>query len=110
MLEVSGLDTYYGRAHILADVALTVERGEVVVLLGRNGAGKSTTLKSIMGLVRPAAGRVLFQGRAVTGLPPHAIAKAGLGYVPEDRRVFTELTVRENLEVGRQPARPDAPT
>jgi branched-chain amino acid transport system ATP-binding protein len=110
MLEVSGLDAYYGRAHILADVALTVERGEVVVLLGRNGAGKSTTLKSIMGLVRPATGRVLFQGRAVTGLPPHAIAKAGLGYVPEDRRVFTELTVRENLEVGRQPARPDAPT
>ena len=110
MLEVSGLDAYYGRAHILADVALTVERGEVVVLLGRNGAGKSTTLKSIMGLVRPAAGRVLFQGRAMTGLPPHAIAKAGLGYVPEDRRVFTELTVRENLEVGRQPARPDAPT
>jgi branched-chain amino acid transport system ATP-binding protein len=109
MLEVSGLDAYYGRAHILADVALTVERGEVVVLLGRNGAGKSTTLKSIMGLVRPAAGRIHFQGRAMTGLPPHAVAKAGLGYVPEDRRVFTELTVRENLEVGRQPARPDAP-
>jgi branched-chain amino acid transport system ATP-binding protein len=109
MLEVSGLDSYYGRAHILADVALTVERGEVVVLLGRNGAGKSTTLKSIMGLVRPAAGRIHFQGRSMAGLPPHAIAKAGLGYVPEDRRVFTELTVMENLEVGRQPARADTP-
>ena len=109
MLEVSGLDSYYGRAHILADVALTVERGEVVVLLGRNGAGKSTTLKSIMGLVRPAAGRIHFQGRPMTGLPPHAIAKAGLGYVPEDRRVFTELTVMENLEVGRQPVRSDTP-
>jgi len=109
MLEVSGLHSYYGRAHILSEVALTVARGEIVVLLGRNGAGKSTTLKSIMALVRPSAGEIHFQGRSLVGLPPHAIAKAGLGYVPEDRRIFTELTVRENLEVGRQPARPDAP-
>ncbi len=109
MLEVAGLHAHYGRAHILADVALGVERGEVVVLLGRNGAGKSTTLKAIMGLVRPSAGRVVFQGRDITGAEPHRIARLGLGYVPEDRRIFPELTVRENLEVGRQTPRPGVP-
>ena len=109
MLEVSGLHTYYGRAHILADVTLDVARGEVVVLLGRNGAGKSTTLKSIMGLTPAAAGRIRFAGRSIVGQPPHAIARLGLGYVPEDRRIFSELTIRENLEVGRQPARADCP-
>jgi branched-chain amino acid transport system ATP-binding protein len=110
MLAVQGLNTYYGRAHILADVALEVATGEVVCLLGRNGAGKSTTLKSIIGLVRPASGAIAFDGRRIERLEPYAIARAGLGYVPEDRRIFTDLTVTENLEVGRQPARPDAPT
>ena len=109
MLSVRGLNAYYGRAHILADVALEVATGEVVVLLGRNGAGKSTTLKSIIGLVRPASGAIEFDGRRIDGLEPYAIARAGLGYVPEDRRIFTELTVLENLEVGRQPPRPNAP-
>ena len=110
MLALQGLNTYYGRAHILADVALEVATGEVVCLLGRNGAGKSTTLKSIIGLVRPASGAIAFDGRRIERLEPYAIARAGLGYVPEDRRIFTDLTVTENLEVGRQPARPDAPT
>jgi branched-chain amino acid transport system ATP-binding protein len=109
MLSVRGLNAYYGRAHILADVALEVTTGEVVVLLGRNGAGKSTTLKSIIGLVRPAAGEIVFDGRRIDRLEAYAIAQAGLGYVPEDRRIFTELTVMENLEVGRQPARANAP-
>jgi branched-chain amino acid transport system ATP-binding protein len=109
MLSVRSLNAYYGRAHILADVALEVTTGEVVVLLGRNGAGKSTTLKSIIGLVRPASGEIAFDGRRIDRLEAYAIAQAGLGYVPEDRRIFTELTVMENLEVGRQPARANAP-
>ena len=110
MLAVNGLNTYYGRAHILADVALDVATGEVVCLLGRNGAGKSTTLKSIIGLVRPAVGEIVLDGRRIDRLEPYAIAQAGLGYVPEERRIFTDLTVMENLEVGRQAARPQAPT
>jgi branched-chain amino acid transport system ATP-binding protein len=105
MLTVRGLHAYYGRAHILADVALEVRRGEVVVLIGRNGAGKSTTMKCLIGLVRPAAGEVEFAGRRIERLPPHAIARLGLGYVPEERRIFTDLTVTENLEVGRRPPR-----
>jgi branched-chain amino acid transport system ATP-binding protein len=109
MLSVRGLNAYYGRAHILADVALEVTTGEVACLLGRNGAGKSTTLKSIIGLVRPAAGEIVFDGRRIDRLEAYAIAQAGLGYVPEDRRIFTELTVMENLEVGRQPTRANAP-
>jgi branched-chain amino acid transport system ATP-binding protein len=109
MLAVKGLNAYYGRAHILADVALDVATGEVVCLLGRNGAGKSTTLKSIIGLVRPASGAIAFDGRRIERLEPYAIAQAGLGYVPEDRRIFTDLSVTENLEVGRQPARPGVP-
>jgi branched-chain amino acid transport system ATP-binding protein len=109
VLSVRGLNAYYGRAHILADVALEVATGEVVVLLGRNGAGKSTTLKSIIGLVRPASGTIEFAGRRIDGLEPYRIAQAGLGYVPEDRRIFTELTILENLEVGRQPPRANAP-
>jgi len=108
MLTVSGIHTYYGRAHILADVSLSVAPGEVVVLLGRNGAGKTTTMKSIMGLVPLRAGRVEFAGQPIHGLPPFRIARLGLGYVPEDRRVFTSLTVRENLEIGRQAPRADA--
>ena len=109
MLEVTGLDTFYGRARILDGVGIEVARGEVVALLGRNGAGKSTTLKSIIGLVRPAAGEVELDGRSLTGLPSHEICRAGLGYVPEDRRVFAGLTIMENLEVGRLPPRADAP-
>ena len=109
MLSVRNLEAYYGRAHILTDLSLDVGSGEVVVLLGRNGAGKSTTLKSIMGLVRPARGAVTFAGRRIERLEPYEIAELGLGYVPEDRRIFTELTVMENLEVGRQAARAGAP-
>jgi branched-chain amino acid transport system ATP-binding protein len=110
MLSVRNLDAYYGRAHILTDLSLEVGKGEVVVLLGRNGAGKSTTLKSIMGLVRPARGELTFAGQRIDRLEPYEIAELGLGYVPEDRRIFTELTVMENLEVGRQAARAGAPT
>jgi branched-chain amino acid transport system ATP-binding protein len=105
MLTVCGLHAYYGRAHILADVALEVRRGEVVVLIGRNGAGKSTTMKCLIGLLRPASGEVEFAGRRIERLAPHAIARLGLGYVPEERRIFTDLTVTENLEVGRRPPR-----
>jgi branched-chain amino acid transport system ATP-binding protein len=109
MLAVAGLHAYYGRAHILADVSLEAHAGEVVALLGRNGAGKSTAMKAIMGLVPPAEGTVAFAGRRIDRLAPHRIARLGLGYVPEDRRIFTELTVMENLEVGRQPPRDGAP-
>lgn len=106
MLRVTSLNAFYGRAHILRDVSLTADAGEVLVLLGRNGAGKSTTMKSIIGLVRPAPGSsVMFDGAEMAGRQPHEIARAGLGYVPEERRIFTDLTVMENLEVGRQAAR-----
>ena len=104
MLSVRHLNTYYGRAHILADLALEVGRGEVAVLLGRNGAGKSTTLKSIMGWARPRSGEIVFEGRRIERLPTYRIARSGLGYVPEDRRIFTDLSVMENLDVGRRPA------
>lgn len=109
MLKVSGLHSYYGRAHILSDVSLEVGRGEILALLGRNGAGKSTTLKSIIGLVTPAKGTIEFQGEAIHNLPPYAISRKGLGYTPEDRRIFAGLTIIENLEVGRQPKRQGAP-
>jgi branched-chain amino acid transport system ATP-binding protein len=108
-LEVRALSAGYGRARVLFDIDLEVGEGEVVALLGRNGAGKSTTLKAIMGLVPPSAGTVVFDGRALAGLEPHQIARLGLGYVPEDRRIFTDLTVSENLEVGRQGPRGGAP-
>jgi branched-chain amino acid transport system ATP-binding protein len=104
MLEVNGLRAGYGPAEILFGVSLRLARGEVAALMGRNGAGKSTTLKAIMGLVSPRAGRVRFAGRDITGLAAFRIARLGLGYVPEDRRIFTDLTVAENLEVGRRPA------
>jgi branched-chain amino acid transport system ATP-binding protein len=104
ILAVARLDAFYGRAQILHEVTLAVGRGEVAVLLGRNGAGKSTTLKSIIGLVGPAAGEIVFEGRPIHGLAPYEIARLGLGYVPEDRRIFTGLTVMENLEVGRRSA------
>jgi len=110
MLEVRRLSAGYGRARVLFDMDLAVRGGEVVALLGRNGAGKSTTLKAIMGLVPASSGQVLFDGRDVSHLQPYQVARLGLGYVPEDRRVFTGLTVTENLEVGRQPPRAAAPT
>jgi branched-chain amino acid transport system ATP-binding protein len=109
LLSAAGLNTFYGRAHILFDVGFEVRRGEVLALLGRNGAGKSTTLKSAMALVRPASGEVRFAGARIDGLPPHRVCRLGLGYVPEDRRIFTDLTVEENLEVGRQEPRAGAP-
>ena len=102
LLTVRSLNAWYGAAHILHALDLEVKRGEVVALMGRNGAGKSTTLKSIMGLIQQREGRVEFMGRAVERLQPYEIARLGLGYVPEDRRVFTDLTVRQNLEVARQ--------
>lgn len=105
LLQVEGLNAWYGAAHILHGVSLSVGRGEVVALMGRNGAGKSTTLKSIAGLVERREGKVLFMGDAIGKKASHQIARAGLGYVPEDRRIFTELTVLENLEVGRQKPR-----
>jgi branched-chain amino acid transport system ATP-binding protein len=109
MLDVSAVHAYYGLAHILSDVALTVSRGEVVALLGRNGAGKSTTLKSVMGLVRPASGSIRFLDQEIAGRAVYRVARLGIGYVPEDRRIFTDLTVGENLEVGRQPPREGYP-
>jgi branched-chain amino acid transport system ATP-binding protein len=108
-LSVSNLNSFYGPAHILFDIAIEVGDGEVVALLGRNGAGKSTTFRSIVGLVAQRSGSVLFEGRDVSNRPSHEIVRAGLGYVPEERRIFTELTVEENLEVGRQPRRSNAP-
>lgn len=110
MLRLSELNSYYGQAHILSDISLEVHAGEVVVLLGRNGAGKSTTLKSIIGLVRPRSGSVEFAGVQIERFAPYRIARMGLGYVPEERRIFSDLTVLENLEVGRQPPRSGAPT
>jgi branched-chain amino acid transport system ATP-binding protein len=105
MLRLSDLHAHYGRAHILQGVSLHVRPGEVHVLLGRNGAGKSTTMKAIMGLVPPTSGSVEFLGQPIAGLEPFEVARRGLGYVPEERRVFAELTVAENLEVGRQKPR-----
>jgi branched-chain amino acid transport system ATP-binding protein len=97
---VEDVHTYYGKSHILHGVRLHVQPGEVVGLLGRNGVGKSTTLKTIMGLVRPSHGSVLLDGNAITGLPAHKLARLGIGYVPEDRRIFRLLTVMENLRTG----------
>ncbi len=108
-LQVADLNSFYGPAHILFDIALEVGEGEVVALLGRNGAGKSTTFRSIVGLVENRSGRIVFEGKDVSREPTHAIVRGGLGYVPEERRIFTDLTVEENLEVGRQPKRPNAP-
>jgi branched-chain amino acid transport system ATP-binding protein len=105
MLGIEGLNTHYGRAHILQGLSLRIGAGEVMVLLGRNGAGKSTTMKSVIGIVRPSSGSIRFGGAEIAGLEPHRIARLGLGYVPEDRRVFADLTVMENLEVGRQKPR-----
>jgi branched-chain amino acid transport system ATP-binding protein len=102
LLEVKGIDTYYEDSHILFDLCLEVAEGEIVCLLGRNGAGKTTTLKSIIGLVPPRSGDIVLRGARVSGLPPFRIARLGIGYVPEDRRIFGNLSVAENLEVARR--------
>lgn len=104
LLTVSDIHTYYGLSHVLFGVSLEVRAGGVVCLLGRNGAGKTTTLRSIMGLTPPRDGRVFFKGQDITGLPPHEVAQLGIGFAPEDRRIFSDLTVRENLEVARKGA------
>ncbi len=104
MLEVQGLEARYGQALVLQGVSLSVTRGSVCLLLGRNGAGKSTTVKSLIGLVRPSGGSVRFLGHDVAGEEPYRIARRGMGYVPEERRIFTDLTVMENLQVGTRTA------
>ena len=105
MLEVEGLSAWYGAAQILFDLSFRVDRGEVVALMGRNGAGKSTTIKSLMALLPRRRGSVRFLGEDIARLKPFQIARRGLGFVPEDRRIFSDLTVMENLDIGRQGAR-----
>ena len=100
MLTVRGIHTFYGLSHILFDVSLNVKQGEIVCLLGRNGAGKTTTMKSIMGLTHPRQGRIMFKGAETTGKEPYILARQGIGYVPDDRRIFADLTVDENLEIA----------
>jgi branched-chain amino acid transport system ATP-binding protein len=100
LVDVEGIHTYYGKSHILDGVSLKVGRGEVVGLLGRNGVGKSTTLKTIMGLVSPSRGQVVYEGKPITGMPADRLARIGIAYVPEDRRIFRLLTVMENLRTG----------
>ncbi len=100
MLRLSDVHTYYGKSHILHGVSVEVRPGEVVGLLGRNGVGKSTTLKSVMGLVQPSEGRITFEDRDITGIAPHRVAHLGIAYVPEDRRIFRLLSVLENLRTG----------
>jgi branched-chain amino acid transport system ATP-binding protein len=100
MLSVDRIDLYYGASHALRRVSLDAKKGEVTCILGRNGVGKSTTLKTVMGLVRPSQGEVRYEGRAITGLAPHRLARLGIAYVPEDRRIFRLLTVMENLRTG----------
>jgi len=102
MLELREIDAFYGMSHVLFGLSMTVGKGETVCLLGRNGAGKSTTLKAIMGLVETRGGELLFKGRSIRGAPSHEISRRGIGYVPQDRRIFLDLTVVENLMVGRQ--------
>jgi branched-chain amino acid transport system ATP-binding protein len=105
MLQVDAINTFYGKAQILFNLNLEISSGEVVVLLGRNGAGKTTTFKSIIGIVPPKSGTITYKGVSIEKLPPFKTCALGLGYVPEDRRIFGGLTILENLEVGKQPAR-----
>lgn len=100
LLEAKNLNSYYGESHVLQDVSLWVDQSETVALLGRNGMGKSTTLKSIMGLVKPRTGQILFNGQDIVDLPPHKTARAGVAYVPEERRIFPNLPVLDNLKMG----------
>jgi len=109
-LDLNSINTYYGRSHILFDVSLSIEKGEVVSLIGRNGAGKSTTFRSIIGLTPPQTGEVIFKGERISGLRAFRICRKGVGFVPEDRRCFPELTVRDNLEVAaRREKETDSP-
>jgi branched-chain amino acid transport system ATP-binding protein len=105
MLEVSNINTFYAKSHILHNVSIGVKRGEIVGLLGRNGVGKTTTLKSIMGVVAPREGSIRFEGQNITGLRPHQIARLGIGYVPDERRIFPTLSVKENLLMGMKPGK-----
>ena len=100
LLEVKDLNTYYGASHVLQGISLTVDQDQIVALLGRNGMGKSTALKSIMGLVKPRSGAVVFRGEDIAGYRPYKVARAGIGYVPEERRIFRNLSVLENLAMG----------
>ena len=100
LLEIKNMNTFYGSSHALQDISMNIEQGEIVALLGRNGMGKSTTLKSIIGIERPRSGQILFNRKDVSGLPPFKIAQAGIGYVPEDRQIFAGLTIEENLKLG----------
>jgi len=100
ILEVKGINTYYGTSHILFDVSLSIDRSEIVCLLGRNGAGKTTTVRSIIGLTPPQSGSIHFHGKEMRGKPPYYIAQKGMGYVPDNRLIFPDLTVRENLELA----------
>ncbi|HTY23793.1 MAG TPA: ABC transporter ATP-binding protein [Desulfomonilaceae bacterium] len=104
MLKVEGIDTFYGLSHILFGVSLDVSKGEIVCVLGRNGAGKSTIMRSIMGLTPPRKGRILYKDEDITGGKPYLLARMGIGYVPDDRRVFADLTVGENLEISERRA------
>ena len=103
MLELSDVHAVYGPSHVLHGVSLRAAEGEVISLLGRNGAGKSTTLKAIVGVVEVTAGEIRFEGRSLRGVPTHRVARLGIGLVPEDRRIFADLTVTENLAVGVRP-------
>jgi branched-chain amino acid transport system ATP-binding protein len=105
LLAVENIHTAYGLSRVLFGISFEIASGECVCLLGRNGVGKTTTIRSVMGLAPPSSGRVVWQGRDITGWAPHRVARAGIGFVPEDRRIFAELTVRENLEVGVRAAR-----
>jgi branched-chain amino acid transport system ATP-binding protein len=109
MLTLTNVNAFYGRAQVLFDLSLQVKRGEVVALMGRNGAGKSTAMKAVMGLLDKTRGGIDFMGHDISRMKPFQVARLGLGFVPEDRRIFTDLTVTENLDVGRQPARADIP-
>ncbi len=100
MLTVEGVHAYYGKSHVLQGISLTVHAGEIVALLGRNGAGKTTTIRTIMGVLPPAQGRILLNGAEITGMPPHHVARQGLAWVPEERRILPSLTVLENLRVA----------
>jgi branched-chain amino acid transport system ATP-binding protein len=102
MLTVDHINTFYGEAHALFDVSLEIQAAEVVALLGRNGAGKTTTIRSIMGLTTPRSGKILFKGENIAGLPPYEIANRGVGFVPDNRRIFPTLTVKRNLEIARK--------
>ena len=105
MLEVEGIHTFYGLSHILFSVSLKVQPGEVVCLLGRNGAGKTTTMKSIIGITPPKQGSIRFKGEEIIGIEPYLVTRKGIGYIPDDRRIFADLTVGENLEIGERKAK-----